>query len=38
MLAHFTEDPTLVEAFAEGEDIHAATAAEVMDTPIEEVT
>jgi DNA polymerase I len=38
VLAHFTEDPTLVEAFENGQDIHAATAAEVMDTPILEVT
>jgi DNA polymerase-1 len=38
VLAHFTEDPTLVEAFEQGQDIHAATASEVMDTPIQEVT
>jgi DNA polymerase-1 len=38
VLAHYTQDPTLVEAFASGQDIHAATAAEVMDTPIQEVT
>jgi DNA polymerase-1 len=38
ILAHVTRDPTLVEAFAEGRDIHAATAAEVMDVPIEAVT
>jgi DNA polymerase-1 len=38
VLAHMTQDPTLVEAFAQGLDIHAATAAEVMDTPLAEVT
>ena len=38
VLAHVTNDPTLVEAFASGQDIHAATAAEVMDVPIEKVT
>jgi DNA polymerase-1 len=38
VLAHMTQDPTLVDAFARGLDIHAATAAEVMDTPLAEVT
>jgi len=38
VLAHVTNDPTLVDAFAKGHDIHAATAAEVMDVPIEKVT
>jgi DNA polymerase-1 len=38
VLAHVTNDPTLVDAFAAGQDIHAATAAEVMDVPILEVT
>jgi len=38
ILAHVTRDPTLVEAFAERQDIHAATAAEVMDIPIQDVT
>ncbi len=38
VLAHVTNDPTLVEAFAKGQDIHAATAAEVLDVPIQEVT
>ena len=38
VLAHFTKDPTLVEAFEKGQDIHAATASEVMDTPIQDVT
>nr|MBA2450797.1 DNA polymerase I [Chloroflexota bacterium] len=38
IMAHVTRDPTLVDAFARGLDIHAATAAEVMDVPLEEVT
>jgi DNA polymerase I len=36
--AHMTRDPTLVEAFEAGEDIHAATAAELHGVPLEEVT
>ncbi len=38
VLAHATQDPTLLEAFAGGQDIHAATAAEVMDVGIDQVT
>jgi DNA polymerase-1 len=38
ILAHMTDDPTLLEAFAEGEDPHAATAAEVLGTALEKVT
>ena len=38
ILAHVTRDPTLVEAFAADLDIHAATAAEVLRVPIEQVT
>lgn len=30
LLAHFSEDPTLVEAFRRGEDIHARTAAAIF--------
>jgi len=37
VLAHMTRDPTLVEAFSQDRDIHAATAAEVLDVPIEKV-
>ena len=33
LLAHFSGDPLLVEAFRTGEDIHTRTAAEVMDIP-----
>lgn len=38
LLAHFSEDPHLVEAFKQGEDIHAATAALVFGLPIEKVS
>jgi DNA polymerase-1 len=30
LLAHYSEDPTLIEAFEEGQDIHARTATEVF--------
>ncbi len=36
--AHVTQDPTLLEAFQMGQDVHAATAAELFGVPIEEVT
>ncbi len=38
LLAHLSEDPTLVKAFAEGEDIHTFTAALVFETSLSEVT
>jgi len=38
VLAHMTDDPVLVDAFARGEDIHARTAAEVFGIPQAEVT
>lgn len=38
LLAHFSEDPHLVEAFKKGEDIHSATASLVFGMPIEKVT
>lgn len=38
LLAHLSEDPALVKAFQEGEDIHAYTAALVFDVPLLEVT
>jgi len=38
IVAHMTEDPGLVEAFENDDDIHAATAARVFNVPIEEVT
>lgn len=38
LLAHLSEDPLLIEAFKRGDDIHAFTAAQVFNVPIEEVT
>ena len=38
LLAHFSGDPVLTEAFRHGEDIHARTAAEVMGVPREAIT
>jgi DNA polymerase-1 len=38
IMAHLSEDPALLRAFAEGADIHRATAAEVFGKAIGEVT
>ena len=38
LMAHFSQDPHLVEAFRSGQDIHVATAAKIFNVPIEEVT
>ncbi|AXY44346.1 DNA polymerase I [Halomonas sp. JS92-SW72] len=38
IMAHLSEDRGLLEAFAEGRDIHAATAAEVFGVPLEKVS
>jgi DNA polymerase-1 len=38
VLAHFTQEPALMKAFAEDEDIHRAVASEVFATPLEQVT
>jgi DNA polymerase-1 len=38
IIAALSEDPNMIEAFQKGQDIHAATAAKVFHTPIEEVT
>lgn len=38
LLAHLSEDPTLLKAFNEGEDVHAYTASLVFDVPLKEVT
>lgn len=38
LLAHFTEEPALLAAFAADEDIHRAVAAEVFHVPLAEVT
>ncbi len=38
LMAHFSADPVLMQAFADGVDIHAATAAAVNDVPLDEVS
>ena len=38
VLAHFSKDSSLLEAFHRGEDIHSATSSLVYDVPIEDVT
>lgn len=38
LLAHFSEDPILMQAFKEGEDIHTFTASVVFDVALDEVT
>ncbi|MFO7942289.1 MAG: DNA polymerase I [Bacillota bacterium] len=38
VLAHFSEDRTLIESFTNDEDIHRRTASEVFDVPMDEVT
>lgn len=38
IMAHLSQDQGLLKAFAEGQDIHRATAAEVFGLPLEQVT
>jgi DNA polymerase-1 len=38
IMAHISQDPTLLEAFRRGEDIHTSTAAAIMGVPAEAVT
>lgn len=38
LLAHFSEDPTMLKSFQDDLDIHAQTASEVMDVPLDQVT
>jgi len=38
LLAHLSEDPTLLKAFNEGEDVHAYTASLVFDVALNDVT
>jgi len=38
IMAHLSQDKGLLDAFAHGLDVHSATAAEVFDTPFDEVT
>lgn len=38
IMAHLSQDKGLLKAFEEGLDVHSATAAEVFDVPLDEVT
>lgn len=38
LMAHLSNDPSLIEAFNQGADIHAITASKVFKTPLDEVT
>ncbi len=38
LLAHYSEDPILIDAYKSDKDIHTTTAASVFDVPMEEVT
>ena len=38
LMAHFSQDPHLLEAFRSGQDVHAATAAKIFNVPIDQVT
>lgn len=38
LMAHLSGDEHMIEAFAQGQDIHAATAAKVFKKPLDEVT
>jgi DNA polymerase-1 len=38
IMAHLSQDPNMIEAFGNDQDIHAATAAKIYKTPIDKVT
>ncbi len=38
IMAHISEDPALLRAFADGVDVHKATASEVFGVPVDEVS
>lgn len=38
LLAHFSQDPNMLEAFHNDKDIHSQTAAEIFDVPLNSVT
>ena len=38
LMAHFSDDDALIEAFCNGEDIHTRTASEIFDVPVEWVS
>src|SRR3954471_11960093 len=37
-LAHFTQEPALLKAFREDEDVHRTVASEVFNVPLDQVT
>lgn len=37
LMAEFSKDPTMMQAFKEGKDIHAATASKIFKTPLDQV-
>ncbi len=38
LMAHFSGDQAMIEAFTHGQDIHARTASEIFEVPLDEVT
>lgn len=38
LMAHYSEDPNLIQAYVEGKDIHAKTASDIFSIPESEVT
>ncbi|MCK9311848.1 MAG: DNA polymerase I, partial [Bacteroidales bacterium] len=38
LMAHLSKDPSMIEAFRNGHDIHTATAAKIYQIPLEQVT
>jgi DNA polymerase-1 len=38
IMAHISQDPALLQAFSRGEDIHASTAAAILDVKLDEVS
>lgn len=38
LMAHLSDDPVMIEAFVNGDDIHTATAAKIYKIPLDEVT
>lgn len=38
LLAHFSDDQTMIDAFKRGEDVHKQTASEVLGVPLDKVT
>lgn len=38
LLAHFSQEPMLMDAYERGEDMHSRTASEVLDIPVEQLS